>query len=53
MVDHIEGDLIEVYEQRLKKLGKRKADEKFIIDVILLFRSRIIKPSAGYKNLNT
>lgn len=52
MVDHIEGDLIEVYEQRLKKFGKRKADVKFIIDVLLLFRPRIIKPIEGHKNLN-
>jgi len=51
-VDHIEGDLIEVYQQRLKKLGKRKADTKFIIDVILLFRPSIIKPIEGYQNLN-
>jgi len=52
LVDHIEGDLIEVYQQRLKKSGKRKADMKFIVDVILLFRSSIIKPIEGYKNLN-
>jgi len=52
LVDHIEGDLIEVYQQRLKKLGKRKADTKFIIDVILLFRPSIIKPIEGYQNVN-
>src|SRR5579859_1484162 len=52
LLHHIEGDLIEVYQQRLKKVGKRKADIKFIIDVLLLFRSSIIRPIEGYRNLN-
>ncbi|MBA4056298.1 MAG: hypothetical protein C0490_16405, partial [Marivirga sp.] len=52
MQDYIEGDLMEVYDVRLKKLGKRKADIKFIIDVLLLFRPGIIKPAEGYKNVN-
>src|SRR5258706_9568849 len=51
--DSIEGDLLELYEERLKGIGKRKADRKFIIDVMLLFRRGIIKPTEGYKNLNT
>ncbi|HEX8038247.1 MAG TPA: FtsX-like permease family protein [Chryseosolibacter sp.] len=51
--DYIEGDLMEVYEKRLERLGKRGADRKFIIDVLLLFRPGIIKPFRGYKNLNT
>jgi len=51
--DHIEGDLMELYEERVKEFGKRKADRKFIIDVLLLFRRGIIKPTEGYKNLNT
>lgn len=42
--DHIEGDLIETYNEQLTQLGKRKADIKFIIDVLLLFRKGIIKP---------
>lgn len=41
--DYIEGDLMEVYERRLKKSGKRKADFRFIIDVLLLCRPGIIK----------
>lgn len=49
--DHIEGDLLEVYNQRRKKSGKRKADICFIIDVVLLFRPGIIKPP-GRKNAN-
>jgi ABC-type antimicrobial peptide transport system permease subunit len=53
LLDHIEGDLIEVYQQRLNKVGKRKADLKFVGDVLLLFRPSIIRPIEGYKNLNT
>src|SRR6267154_6875846 len=52
LVDHIEGDLIEVYQQRFQKKGRKKADIRFIIDVILLFRPSIIKPIEGYQNLN-
>jgi putative ABC transport system permease protein len=53
LADHIEGDLIEVYLKRVKKNGKRKADVRFMIDVILLFRPGIVRPAKGYKNLNT
>ncbi|MBA4055645.1 MAG: ABC transporter permease, partial [Marivirga sp.] len=53
LADHIEGDLIEVYQQRLKKTGKRKADIRFVIDVILLFRPRIIRPIEGFEDVNT
>lgn len=44
MLDYIEGDLLEVYQSNYKKLGKRKADWKFILDVLLLFRPGIIRP---------
>src|SRR5215831_18867248 len=50
--DHIEGDLMELYEERIKEIGKRKADLRFTTDVLLLFRRGIIKPTEGYKNLN-
>jgi putative ABC transport system permease protein len=50
--DHIEGDLMELYGERVKEMGKRKADLRFIIDVLLLFRPSIIKPMEGYQNLN-
>lgn len=53
MQDYIEGDLLEVYERRCANLGKRKADVRFIADVIFLFRRGIIKPSEGYKNITT
>lgn len=52
MLDYIEGDLMEVYERRVKAFGKRKADIRFIIDVLLLFRPGIIRPAEGYRNLN-
>jgi putative ABC transport system permease protein len=52
LTDHIEGDLIEVYRKRVRKKGKRKADIRFVIDVLLLFRPGIIRPAEGYKNLN-
>ncbi len=51
---------MEVYERRLKESGKRKADIKFILDVLLLFRPGIIRPAyrkgwptERYKHPNT
>jgi putative ABC transport system permease protein len=52
LADHIEGDLIEVYQQRLEKMPKKKADLKFIIDVLFLFRPGIIRNPKGFQNLN-
>lgn len=43
---------MELYDERSRERGKRKADIKFIIDVLLLFRPGIIRPAEGYKNLN-
>lgn len=53
MLDFIEGDLMEVYEKRLREKGKPKANLLFIIDVVQLFRPGIIKPIQGPQNLNT
>ncbi len=50
--DSIEGDLMELYDERVKEFGKRKADRKFIVDVLLLFRPGIIRPAEGYTRLN-
>jgi len=44
LLKYIEGDLMELYEERVKEYGKRKADLKFIKDVFLLFRLGIIRP---------
>lgn len=41
--DYIEGDLLEVYERRIKSHNKLRADLLFIVDVILLFRPGIIR----------
>src|SRR6478609_1403740 len=51
--NHIEGDLMELYGERVKEFGKRWADLKFISDVLWLFRPAIIRPIEGSKNLNT
>lgn len=51
--DSIEGDLMELYEERRVKSVKLKADALFVKDVLFLFRPGIIKPAEGYENLNT
>ncbi|MEO9869059.1 ABC transporter permease [Ekhidna sp.] len=43
----IEGDLMELYEERVKELGPKKANRLFGKDVLLLFRKDIIRPSGG------
>jgi len=53
LLKYIEGDLMELYEERKAKRGKRKADLNFIIDVLLLFRPGIIRPAEGHQHLNT
>ena len=50
--DSIEGDLMELYRERITKLGKRRADLLFAFDVLLLFRPGIIRPAEGHQNLN-
>lgn len=50
---YIEGDLLELYDERVSVFGKRKADLKFIIDVLLLFRPGIIRPAKGYQPLTS
>jgi putative ABC transport system permease protein len=42
---YVEGDLLELYEERLRTRGKAGADIQFCIDVILLFRPGIISLS--------
>ncbi len=43
----IEGDLMELYDEHVTQIGKKKANRKFIKDVLLLFRRDIIKPQEG------
>src|SRR5258706_846929 len=52
LLSTIEGYLLELYGERMKIKGKRKADWKFIIDVLLLFRPGIIRPTEGVHHLN-
>jgi len=49
---YIEGDLMELYYERYEALGKRRADLQFCVDVLLLFRPGIIKPSQSHNDLN-
>ncbi len=49
---YIEGDLMELYFEQLRQRGKRKADIRFIVDVLLLFRPGIIKPAQHYHPIN-
>jgi len=53
LMQYIEGDLMELYEERLKQFGKRKADLSFIVDVLLLFRPGIIRPRQHHERVNT
>ncbi len=48
----IEGDLLELYEERMNDFGKSKAGLHFILDVMLLLRPSIIKSTEGTYHLN-
>ena len=52
LLRHIEGDLVELYRDRVKEAGKRAADIQFMIDVALLFRPGIIRPYNGFESVN-
>lgn len=53
LLKSIEGDLMELYGEHLREYGKRKADIRFIGDVLLLLRPGIIRQPNGYTPLNT
>lgn len=52
LLDHIEGDLFELYQENLNNNGKLQADLRFIWEVILLLRPSIIRPIQGYHSVN-
>src|SRR4051812_7581617 len=52
LVERIEGDLLEDYDDRVGRAGKRNADIRFMLDVLLLCRPGIIRLMEGSKNLN-
>src|SRR5690349_15441259 len=49
---HIEGDLIEVYNQRIVESGERRANREFVVDVLLLCRPGIVRPLERNRNKN-
>ena len=51
LLNHIEGDLIELYNHYLASTNRRTADIKFITEVILLFRPGIIKTPKRPKHI--
>lgn len=50
--DHIEGDLLELYQERVKTNGRRKADIQFITDVLQLIRPGIIRSFKPHYHIN-
>jgi putative ABC transport system permease protein len=52
LMKYIEGDLMELYAERVDTIGKRKADIRFIIDVIFLFRPGIIGFQSNHSSIN-
>ena len=53
LVQYIEGDLLELYRERLSENGKGNADIQFIVDVLLLFRPGIIRSPGRNPNTKT
>jgi len=50
--DVVEGDLLELYNERKEKFGRAKADLRFIADVLLLLRTGIVKGFNQNNSLN-
>jgi putative ABC transport system permease protein len=48
----IEGDLYELYNERLNRVGKRRADLRFVLDVLMLLRPGIVRQLPTYHNQN-
>ncbi len=53
LLPSIEGDLQELYAQRMQRHGKGRADRSFILDVLLLFRPGIVRPPQRISITNT
>src|SRR5688572_310503 len=51
LMQYIEGDLVELYRERITGKGKRKADIQFAIDVLLLFRPGILRKRQQHDDL--
>lgn len=50
--DYVEGDLIELYRERLQAKGKLIANWKFFTDVLLLFRPSLMGFAKGFYSNN-
>ncbi|CAD5279171.1 MULTISPECIES: FtsX-like permease family protein [unclassified Imperialibacter] len=48
----VEGDLMELYHERLADSGQAKANRRFIVDVLQLLRPAMIRPVEGHYSLN-
>lgn len=48
---YVEGDLMELFGERVQESGARKARLRFMLDVLLLFRPGIIRPIGGIPTL--
>lgn len=53
LIDHIEGDLLEEYQERFRSSGKLRADLLFIFEVIFLCRPGIIRPPQRTQHINS
>ncbi|MGC3943573.1 MAG: ABC transporter permease [Chryseolinea sp.] len=53
LVDHIEGDLIEVYREWSNKHGRKTANFRLAVELLLLFRPGIIRPWQSPQFINT
>ena len=49
---YVEGDLVELFHERLSSAGPRVANIRFVIDVLLLFRPSMIQSMEGVNQLN-
>ncbi len=52
LAKYVEGDLIELYQERLQNRSRMSANWKLLIDVILLFRPGIVSISANLNSNN-
>lgn len=52
MYPFIEGDLLELYEENVHNLGRKKANRRYTKDVLLLFRPGIIRKWKFLKHTN-
>lgn len=53
LLPYIEGDLIELFEERVRERGGKKARWLFAWDVVKLFRPGLIRPLGGHYQLNS